>query len=135
MRQQFLVTFAAIVLMSSGCQNKPTAYPVDGRVEYKDGSPVPGGTVEFQTKLDDGKIVNARGVIGEDGSFQLTTFEKNDGALAGKHTAIIVPPPIKDETVKAPKTILSRYMDYSKSGLQFEVEPKPNKIVIKLDKP
>jgi hypothetical protein len=34
--------------------------------------------------------IQARGTIESDGSFSLTTYEKNDGAIAGDHQCVVV---------------------------------------------
>lgn len=62
----------------------PTA-PVSGTVTYK-GEPVEEGTVVFHPE---GGERPAFGDLGPGGQFTLTTFEKGDGAVIGKHKVVI----------------------------------------------
>ena len=55
-----------------------------------DGTPLPGGWVSFCPK-DAEKKVAARGQILPDGTFELTTYERGDGAVEGRHQAPVVP--------------------------------------------
>ena len=73
-----------------GCGSGARTYPAGGRVTFPDGSPLDGGAVEFRS-LDTDPSVSARGMINADGTFSLTTYESDDGAVEGKHQALIVP--------------------------------------------
>jgi len=80
-----LVIAVLICIVSGACG---PAGPEMGRVNgvvTLDGTPVPEGTVQFWPK--DGRP--ARGSITEDGSFVMTTFDSNDGALVGEHRVTI----------------------------------------------
>lgn len=112
-------------MLLPGCGNDrlPT-YPVSGRVIFADGSPVRTGFIELQS---DEHRVNARGTIARDGSFQLTTFDPNDGAVAGSHRAVIVQFLAQENLPAIPhdhgKPVSLKHADYATSGLTFEVEP------------
>lgn len=79
----------AIVLLA-GCGGKPGLHPVSGKVTFKGGKlppaeiaiirfePVTGTTAEGETK-------GASGDIQPDGTYQLTTLDRNDGAYAGDY--------------------------------------------------
>lgn len=76
----------ALALAPSGCasQDKPVA--VRG-VVTQDGKPVPGATVLFVPEGPDGRPAN--GLTDNDGAFQLTTFQKGDGALRGDYRVVV----------------------------------------------
>ena len=81
----------------SGGGPVPT-YPVTGTVKLSDGTPLSGGRILLRP--DEDSKYAARGDIGEDGSFTLTTFKLGDGATAGTHR-IMVTPPIARESLDA----------------------------------
>lgn len=124
-RQSYPVPLALCVAVLSGCSSDhlPT-YPVKGRVVFSDGSPVHLGTVEFKSREHS---VQARGDIGNDGTFQLSTYEDGDGAVAGNHDCVVVQLVIAEELGNFEPSqegvVHPRYGSYSTSGLQFEVQP------------
>lgn len=81
------------------------------------------GTVETKSR-DLG--INARGTIAPDGTFQLSTFQTNDGAVAGVHDCVIVQLVIGEELTKpgsAYGVVDRRHNSYATSGLTIEVAP------------
>ena len=79
---RLLLAAALITLPLSGCgKPKPATAAVQGRV-LLDGKPVAGAAVMFEP-VNGG--VPGRGSTGADGSFMLTTFTRDDGALLGRH--------------------------------------------------
>jgi hypothetical protein len=96
----------ALASTSSGCGG--TAYPlldITGRVQTCEGKPAVGGTIVF-SPIDDPSATGrpkgqpgreARGVIGEDGTFHLTTYGKTPetGVVSGRHTVSFEMPPTK----------------------------------------
>ena len=100
-------------------------YPVRGKVTFPDGTPLEGGRVEFEL-VSSKHRVSARGVIRPDGSFELGTFQPGDGALAGEHRAIVMPPlPIgdRDGVDSLPVIIDPHFQRFDSSGLKFTVTP------------
>jgi len=85
-----------------------TTVPVSGKVTYK-GKPLTHGTVAFEP--DAGR--EAHGEIGPDGGYTLTTFKKDDGAVAGVHRVSISGLNKKDLPLK--------YHRPSSSEIEFEV--------------
>jgi hypothetical protein len=75
------VAVAATVL--GGCGGNVA--PVEGKVSYQ-GKPLEFGTVVFRPA----KGPEARGAIGSDGTFRLSTFGNGDGAVLGKHQVAII---------------------------------------------
>ena len=68
-----------------GVDDRPRVYPVSGTIMYK-GDPVEGANVSFFT---DAAPRAATGVTKADGTFQLSMFGANDGAMAGAHTVTV----------------------------------------------
>lgn len=118
-----LVSLLLLCIGSSGCSSDrlPT-YPVQGRVVFSDGSPVHTGSIELKSREHG---VQARGTIAGDGSFQLTTYEPNDGAVAGTHDCVVVQLVMVEEldnfTPSMAGIVDPRFGAYSQSGLKCEV--------------
>lgn len=97
-----------------------TTYTTTGSVVFEDGTPLTGGSVIFQSQEHP---LSARGMIGEDGTFELGTYETGDGAVAGKHAVAILPPKAQvdtDEKVFIP-AIDVKYQDARRSQIFREV--------------
>lgn len=124
----------SLVLMLSGCSGKPERAPtvqVHGKVTYK-GEALKRGTIVFFPK--GGKKI-ATGEINEDGTYNLTTFESNDGALPGEHQVTILSERdmsnVLPEDVKPgdkPWLIPRKYNDVKTSGLTATVPDKETEI-------
>jgi hypothetical protein len=73
-----------------GCSrsDRPPTAPVRGKVMYR-GQPVAGATVSF---LGRNAPRIASGETDEQGQFELTTFEANDGAVLGTHAVTVYKP-------------------------------------------
>lgn len=81
-----------------GCGGNHATAPVSGKVTAE-GTAVTGGTITF-VPIGDGKTPPgkpASGAIQSDGSFKLTTYEPNDGAVVGKHQVSFSPPPVESK--------------------------------------
>ena len=126
------------VMASGGCSDPDVVtYPVRGIVRFTDGKLLREGTVEFET-LRREKPITATGEIGPDGSFVLGTYESDDGAVVGKHRAVVIAdyeigtgyerPWLIPEAPLHPK-----YRDFRSSGLMFEVKPEDNDIIIEVE--
>jgi hypothetical protein len=134
---------AAAVLapaLFSGCaSDQPPTFPVQGRVAFKDGRPMTEGVVEFVAVGGDHAGLNARGRVQPDGTFRLTTFRENDGAIAGDHRAVVVwsPPPqaFADDRKQPRPPLHPRFQDYERSGQRFTVTRGDNEFLITVEKP
>ena len=133
------VAFVAwLVVVASGCSNgNPTTHPVHGDVRFPDGRPLTKGTVEFEL-LDQEKPITATGEIANDGTFVLGTFELDDGAIAGRHRAVVIADHQIGTGVERPgklppPALHPRFRDFKTSGLEFTVEPGDNEIIIDVD--
>src|SRR5262245_54216591 len=96
----------------SGGPPKPKVYKVSGSVAL-DGAPVVGATVTFWCEESPKP---ATGITDKDGKFQLSTYDLNDGAIAGDHKITVVKdeaPKVqttnKDDMLNNPGAMLSQY--------------------------
>ena len=103
-----------------GCQDGVQTYPTTGKVQFPDGTPMPGGMIEFQS-LQHG--LNAKGEISPDGTFAMTTFVEGDGSVAGEHQIMIAPPtrPGADGGPRLQNTIHPKFLSFRTSELAVTV--------------
>jgi len=130
----FVLSLCLIFLVGCGGER---AYKVEGKVQFADGSPVMFGTIEF---LNRDRKLNARGKIKRDGSFTVTTFKRDDGAVEGKHVVTIqqfaTVPLVSNQMVRIDhdhgNLVHEKYRTYSKSDLPpVTIEAKsPNEVLI-----
>jgi hypothetical protein len=118
----------------AGCGEGKTA-PVNGRVKFKDGSDasvLAGYSLTFES--DEGKS-SAVGDVNADGTFKLSTFGANDGAVPGKYRVAINQPNNPDPDKPPIKSKLpAKYANLDSSGLTVEVKPGQNNIELELEK-
>src|SRR5262245_29148712 len=124
-----LVTSIAL----AGCSSKTA--PVDGRVKFKDGSDVSvlaGYEVAFQPADAN---TSAVGQIAPDGTFKLSTYGTDDGAIPGQHRVTITPPqsPDPDKPPQKPH-VPAKYADFDSSGLTHEIKPGRNQVQLELER-
>lgn len=120
-----------LAFVLSGC-NWDGFYPVGGRVVDMAGQPIPalaGSQLEFEAV--DGSSSSV-GEILADGSFQLTTLRRHDGAPPGQYKVLIARKYLDPETA-APRAILPKYEDYATSELTATVEKKSNAFEFKVE--
>ena len=141
------VVCLAVLAVACGCgRNLPDVAPVAGRVTFG-GKPVEGGTIQFWPESG----VPARGTITPDGSYRLSTFSQDDGAVLGPHTVTIEATQVhyggpeinsieeemeyysRKDAAPLDRPVIERLVPerYSKrdaSGLTATVEPKENTI-------
>ena len=128
---------AALLLLLSGCDSQPETFLVHGIVVYPDGKPLTEGTIEFET-LDQKRPITASGEINDDGTFQLGTYEAEDGAIAGKHRAAVIAnyeigTGVERPGLIPPPALDPKFSDFKTSPLAFEVKPSPNNILVEVD--
>lgn len=132
------LSFCAV--LATGCgDGRRATYPVTGTVKFADGTPLAGGTVEFESSDPTAEHLNARGEIQADGAFRLSTYVEGDGAIEGEHRVSVHPPQPPDSgnmSGPPPKPILHfRYRDFNTSGLTFTVKPDKNEFPITVERP
>ena len=124
-RPVMAIMVLGLVSLLPGCRRDPPTYPVRGRVTFPSGAVVRTGTVETRSRE---LGTNARGSIQPDGTFQLSTFQSNDGAVAGLHDCVVVQLVIAEGLGTAVSTLGGvdpRHNSYRTSGLTIEVLPQP----------
>lgn len=128
--------FGLVVLLAVGCaqSDNPKTYPVTGKVTYR-GKPVVSGMVML-TPVESGHA--ATGNLEKDGSFKLTTFKKDDGAVPGKYQVAVQAFPAEGAGLpgaefagKAPPVPM-KYMSPASSGLTAEIKPSDNQLDLSL---
>jgi len=80
-----VIGLLAALILFVGCDRGPKCYPVKGQVTWQ-GEPVPLGEVTF---FPVGGGRPATGNITGDGTYELTTHERGDGALVGEYKVSI----------------------------------------------
>jgi hypothetical protein len=101
--RRWLGPLAVACCLCSGCSKSPfDLAPVHGTVAI-DGRPMTHGKVMFAPAARNGDVDAGKpafGVIGQDGSFVLSTYGDGDGAIVGEHSATVINIPTGD----APET-------------------------------
>ena len=138
-RAWWVAVSATVIAVGCG-ERRPATYPVEGRLRFEDGRPVPFGTVEFRS-AEAG--ITARGTIDSQGRFRLGTFAEGDGAIAAEHQAIVVQnvsPAVwqqagthaaarhsshGDHSTHDTAIVPRRYADYATSDLSANVRSRP----------
>jgi hypothetical protein len=133
--RSIVVACVAVSLLAfvMGCGSKAATYPAGGKVTYRDGKPLAGGWVTFRsTGLE--RPVTARGLTQPDGTFKLSTFKSDDGAVLGRHKAIVAVTPLES---KPEIPVDMRFASFDTSGLEFTVtdDPAQNSFVIQVTPP
>jgi hypothetical protein len=125
-------------VLGAGCSQTPAVVPVAGKVLYN-GEPLPFGMVMFQPEQGQA----AQGDIQSDGTFQLSTYGPNDGAVPGQHKVSVrcfsnQKPGADGGDSAAPGKLLipQQYTRFGMSGLTAEVKRGSNEpIVLELEGP
>lgn len=122
-----------------GSDQKPTAN-VKGKITFN-GQPVAGGNITFSPVAvgkDPGKP--GSGTVGVDGSYTLTTYKQNDGAVVGKHRVTFIPPVTAKEPdaghseATAAPAVVSPFAGLVPKTEEVEVKAGDNSIDIELTK-
>ncbi len=118
---------AVLLAVAPGCGNHSTQ-PVAGTVRLDDGTPMPNAVVTFEAV--DGSL-SAHGVTDAAGQFRLSTFGREDGAVAGRYRATIRPldPPDADSG-QTLLQIAPKYFRFETSELEYEVGVGRNEFTI-----
>jgi hypothetical protein len=132
-RTALVVAWLSISVFGSGCGGSgqlPTAR-VKGKVSFN-GQPVNGGTITFSPVVpgsnEPGKA--ATGPIGTDGTFTLTTYQQNDGAVIGRHKVSYIPPVDATEPGEG-HTDAQAEAAAAPKGALFGLEPKTPEVEVK----
>ena len=127
-------------LLGAGCSGSddPKTAAVRGKVT-REGQPVSGGSVMFNPRASADKKgppgKPAAAEVDADGTFTLTTYAKNDGAVIGKHQVTYTPAPVEiDEKQhkEGSKPPVSPFAGLVPSNQEVEVKAGSNTIDIEL---
>ncbi len=127
-----VVCVAVWLIAVPGCGAKAT-YPVAGKVVLKGQADAKALTGYLVTLESTEQRVSGFGEIQADGTFQITTFAEGDGAVPGKHRIAVTPPTPDSDQPRPPSKIDTRYLEFSNSGLETEIRPGKNEVVLELD--
>jgi hypothetical protein len=129
-RMLLILPVAAAVL---GCRDK---YPVQGKVQFSDGSPLTAGMVIF---TDEQGISGGYGAVEPDGSFEITYDNPRDGLPKGTYRVSVRPPSpwsLTDVQKKAAPPrggIALKYLQPETSEIVVKIDRKRTDLVIQLD--
>lgn len=120
----FAILLVVFLAANLGCDHGPAMMPVTGQVKYN-GKPLEFGSIYFQPASGQ----PARGDIQSDGTFTLSTYRLNDGAVLGSHKVRIScyesqkpgTPKAAGEQTLGKLLIPQKYTLLDQSGLTAEV--------------
>jgi hypothetical protein len=90
---------AALLGVAVGCSREPAfpkTYPTTGKVVYRDGRPMEGGSLQLTTASD--PLLRVVGEIKNDGTFTLRTVKENahgGGVPLGEYKILVQPPALE----------------------------------------
>ena len=127
------VVLLTLAVAAIGCgRGGPELAPVSGKVVYN-GKPLPFGAVTFQP--ESGR--SSTGIIQPDGTFQMATSGRGDGAVVGKNEVRITCFSSQDPSNEGPAglalgkaLIPQKYMSYQTSGFVVEVQSGSNDPIV-----
>jgi|SRR5215831_15610996 len=124
----------AFLLPACGKGSRRAVYPVHGYVFDANNKPASGALVVFHPlEGDAGDRDKPRAFVAEDGSFALTTYEKEDGAPEGEYVVTIEWRPKSanpfDANKQKPDQLKGRYSDAKKSKLRFKIDRKQDNML------
>jgi hypothetical protein len=132
MRPNGRVMLLGLLLALTGCGGK-RLYPVEGVVQYEDGTPareLAGGTVSLESVADKS---NAAGEIGKDGTFRIRDPFGKDGASAGEYRVLVLPSEGNER--RNPPLIDRTYSRYETSGITIAVKEESNRVTVVVRRP
>ena len=124
----------ALLLPACGRGSRKAVYPVHGYVFDANNKPASGALVVFHPLEDDATDHDKpRAFVAEDGSFALSTYEKEDGAAEGEYLVTIEWRPKSsnpfDGNKQKPDQLKGRYSDVKKSKMRFMIEKKRDNVL------
>lgn len=118
--------YLPLLLALTGCGvRQPALHPVTGTVRFE-GQPAARFAVEFSSEDTSTKGISAIGVADPEGRFVLETRQagrQKQGAVAGRHRVVVLPPPAFGEENTTILPVPLRYADYRTSGLTADIQP------------
>ncbi len=130
-RISLLLLMATLAATIFGCSDgRPRRYQVKGIVQV-DGNPLVGNSECVLRFFPDDGSRPSTGKIGSDGSFTLSTYEKDDGCPKGNYTVVI----IATETGAGKMTYLvpPRYGEKNKTDLKTEISGSVDSLILNVE--
>ncbi|MFT5526613.1 MAG: hypothetical protein ACI9G1_000964 [Pirellulaceae bacterium] len=125
------------LLLLTGC-GAATTHPVQGKVVFigseMAASELAGHTVTIET-TDIQSPVSGTGVVTEDGTFEIGTYDMNDGAVLGQHRVVLTPPLPPVDEPEPPRLIHSKHFLFDTSGWQITITPGINEVTLQVERP
>ena len=121
-------------LLASGCgdgKDQVKTYSAQGKVTFQ-GKPMPGAQIVFHPIDGEAKTKQLlpRGIVDEDGNYNLGTYVVGDGAPAGRYKITLIwPKPPSSEIMRPDQSndqLQSRYARVKDSTIEFTIEEKEN---------
>jgi hypothetical protein len=127
---------AVAMTVAVGCGGSTDAVPVTGKVSYK-GQPLTNGTILL---IPEGQGQAPTGMIQPDGTFKLTTYKKDDGAVPGNYKVVVQVFPEEGDAMGLPgmefgnakPPIPEKYMDASRTDLTVVIKESDNNLDLQL---
>lgn len=144
MRRLLAMTLICLFLGCSSGDTRPRAVPASGTVKYKK-TEIPVGALVVLHPKDPAfeKQIGGKpyGKVTEDGTFQLTTYEENDGAPPGEYGVTVEWRPKKEAKLSlsseggpvAPNKLNLKYGNPSQPFKQVTIGTGENKIELEVD--
>lgn len=141
-KRLLFIPIAVFVFAGCGSGSSVTVYPVKGKVTFED-KPLPGGGSIAFIPQGSNATVDAGGEIMPDGTYELSTTNPGDGAMAGEFRVVVTQTVFKEpdggedgKAVTSEATAIvaeadripAIYSDYEKSPLTAKVEAKSNEL-------
>ena len=124
-----------MILFMVGCSSSesvkpPTPTPVSGDIFLSNGQPMPAGRITFNPK--DNGLPEATAEI-NNGSFQLTSFKKNDGVVPGDYVITVEPITYLNGTAKRVNVLVPlHYQKVATSRLNVTIKDGQQPLTIRL---
>jgi len=114
----------------------PAVVPAKGVIQLASGQPIREGRLELTPKDKGG--VEAFGDVKPDGSFTLTTYKRDDGAVPGRYVVKISPynyaaPGGSPARIRSAGQIPGKYLEAETSKLEVEIKKPDNDLHLRLE--
>jgi hypothetical protein len=138
-RRRTVLALAALVA-AAGCNQKgpvlPATVPAKGMIQLASGQPMREGRLQLIPKDKGG--VEAFGDVKPDGSFTLTSYKTDDGAVPGRYVVSISPynyaaPGGSPARIRSDGQIPGKYLEAETSKLEVEIKKPDNDLHLRLE--
>jgi hypothetical protein len=136
-----IIALGALLLPAAGCGSshdcdRLPVFPTKGTVKLEGTSPK-GALIVFHPKAgklsaSDGNTIRPHGTVRSDGTFELTSYETNDGAPAGEYLVTLeLRKVVKYPNGNAgpgPNLVPKKYTKSDATPLLVQIQPGPNEL-------